>query len=204
MCISYDFCVGCDHLNERYPSGVGKNGREESVEKAMLKEYGNKGRDAALGVIIHQGEISAGKTARHALRGRRRALVMDDELLIRLTLERMLEVCGYEPFLAKKGEEAVESFMKAKDTDGPFDVVILDLRIPNGMGGGETIRKLLEIDPDTRAIIMSGSVDDPAVVNYSDYGFRYALPKPFTFEELKVALEQVAQGEHAEITLMPV
>ncbi|MDH3344276.1 MAG: hypothetical protein OEL58_03480 [Desulfobacteraceae bacterium] len=43
----------------------------------------------------------------------------------------------------------------------PYDVVILDLTVPGGMGGKEAINKLLEIDPEVKAIVSRGYSDDP-------------------------------------------
>lgn len=52
------------------------------------------------------------------------------------------------------------------------------------MGGKEIIAKLTELDPEFRAIVSSGYLEDPVMANYQGYGFQNALAKPFTILEL--------------------
>lgn len=54
----------------------------------------------------------------------------------------------------------------------------MDLTVPGGMGGKETIKKLLEIDPEVSAIVSSGHANDPIMVNYLKYGFKGVLVTP--------------------------
>ncbi len=75
------------------------------------------------------------------------------------------------------GEEAIELFRKALDKTEPFDAVVLDLTIRGGMGGKETISKLLEIDPDVKAVISSGYSNDPVMANFRKYGFSDVFSK---------------------------
>ncbi len=121
-------------------------------------------------------------------------LVMDDEPVMRSVTSLMLEKSGYRVFAVKDGEEAIETFTKAKEYGTPFDAVILDLNIPLGMGGRETAGKLLEIDPFVKLIVASGDVADPALTNFKAYGFCAALSKPFTLDELQRELERVIAG----------
>jgi len=75
-------------------------------------------------------------------------------------------------------------FKRAKEAGGPFDVVILDLTIPGGMGGREAIQKLKAIDPKVKAIVSSGFSNDPVMAHYKKYGFHGILPKPYPMTEL--------------------
>lgn len=52
------------------------------------------------------------------------------------------------------------------------------------MGGEETIKKLLEIDPDIKAVVSSGYADNPVMANFKQYGFVGALPKPYSINSL--------------------
>lgn len=70
----------------------------------------------------------------------------------------------------------------------PFDGVILDLTIPGGMGGKETVRQLKEIDRNVKAIVVSGHAEDPVMTNFREFGFICALAKPYTVEQLKEAV----------------
>ncbi len=125
------------------------------------------------------------------LTGEGRVLVMDDEDVVRVVVREMLEIIGYEVELAREGAEAVEIFKKAKEESKPFDVVIVDLTIPGGMGGKETILKLLEIDPGVRAIVSSGYSNDPIMANHGKYGFRGVVAKPYKLKELSSVVQAV-------------
>ena len=76
-----------------------------------------------------------------------------------------------------------------------FDAVILDLTVRGGMGGKETIKKLMEIDPAVRAIVSSGYSDDPVVANYEDYGFKNILSKPYELETISSVLHSLLFSE---------
>jgi PAS domain S-box-containing protein len=129
-----------------------------------------------------------------AVRGIGNILVMDDDETVRLVIGRMLTQCGYEADFAEEGTKAIELYKKAKKSGKPFDVVIIDLIIPGGMGGKDAIKKLLEVDPDIKAIVSSGYSDDPIMSNFKTYGFRYALAKPYEMAELREALYKVIKG----------
>jgi PAS domain S-box-containing protein len=120
-----------------------------------------------------------------------RILVMDDEALVRVMLGDMLRHFGYEVVLTAHGAEAVEAYERAFRAGEPFAAVILDLTVPGGMGGKETMRRLLEIDPGARAIVASGYSNDPVMSQYRRHGFRGVVAKPFRLEELKRALAEV-------------
>lgn len=127
-----------------------------------------------------------------------KVLVMDDEDVIRTILSVMLLAFGYEAHLTADGEEAIRSYEEAMDAGDPFDAVIIDLNIPSGMGGSETIRRLREIDPGVKAIVSSGYSSNPAVVNYREYGFLAALHKPYAISELRNVLNDVGVGDPGE------
>ena len=72
----------------------------------------------------------------------------------------------------------------------PFDVVLLDLTVPGGMGGKETMKRLHEIDPKVCGIVSSGYSNDPIMASFEDFGFRGVLVKPYQIEELSRLLER--------------
>jgi two-component system, cell cycle sensor histidine kinase and response regulator CckA len=117
-----------------------------------------------------------------------RILVMDDEEVVRAVAGELLTTLGHEVAFAEKGETALESYRAARDAGRPFDIVILDLTIRGGLGGRDTLRMLMEIDPDVRAVVSSGYSDDAALSNYLDQGFRTFLKKPYKIEELQSTL----------------
>jgi len=127
-----------------------------------------------------------------------RILVMDDEDLIRMVTRNMLERLDYDVEVACDGEEAIELYLQAQLEGSPFGAVILDLTIKGGMGGRETIKRLKEIDPHVRAIVVSGYSNDPVMANFKEYGFFDALHKPYRLEDLERSLHAVphACGKH--------
>ena len=122
-------------------------------------------------------------------------LVMDDEEMVRDVSNALLTHLGYEVEVAVDGVEAIELYKKAMESEKPFDMVILDLTNKVGMGGAETIVRLLEIDPDVKAIVASGYSNDPIMSDFREHGFCGALPKPFTLDQLKTALHDAIAGE---------
>jgi PAS domain S-box-containing protein len=129
------------------------------------------------------------------IKGRGKILVMDDEAPLRKMVGRMLEKLGYEPEFAKDGAEATGMYKAAKESEKPYDAVILDLTIPGGIGGKEAIQKLLEIDPEVKAIVASGYYDDPVLANFQEYGFKGMMTKPFESSSLSKVLNKVLKGE---------
>ncbi len=123
--------------------------------------------------------------------GKGKILVMDDEELVRKVVGEMLVFLGYEVEFAKEGIEAIELYKKAKAQGQPFDAIIMDLTIPKGMGGKETINKLLEIDPTVKAIVSSGYSTDPVMTEFTKYGFKGFIIKPFKIKELGEVLYRV-------------
>lgn len=118
-------------------------------------------------------------------------LIMDDEQLVRDVATAMLCSLKYNVESVSEGTEAIECYLKAKETGQPFHAVIMDLTIPGGMGGMETIQKLLAIDPEAKVIVASGYSNDPIVTKYKNYGFQGVLIKPFNTETLGKALSKL-------------
>jgi len=129
--------------------------------------------------------------------GRGKILVMDDEKKIRDALNRILNRIGYEVELAEDGAQAIELYKAALKSGKPFDVVIMDLTIPGGMGGQEAIEKLKQLDPQVKAIIASGYANNPVMSNYKKLGFLDVLTKPFRAEELNQVLQKVISSRSA-------
>lgn len=127
--------------------------------------------------------------------GKGRVLVMDDDKMLRFIISEMLKHLSYDVTCAKDGLEAIEKYTTAKLSGNSFNVVIMDLTIPGGMGGGETIKKLQEIDIDVKAIVSSGYHNDPIMANYKDYGFKAVLAKPYTIEQLGELLRNVVSDD---------
>ena len=129
-----------------------------------------------------------------------RVLVMDDEEGVRRVVGLTLWGMGHSVELAEDGQMAVEVYKKAKSLGRHFDVVMLDLTVRGGMGGRETIQALLKIDPEVKAIAMSGYVHDPVILEPERHGFKGTLAKPFDVGKLQEILSRVmgsSQGSKA-------
>ena len=103
----------------------------------------------------------------------------------------MLTKIGYEVSVATDGNHAIEMFRQAQKTEEPFDIVIMDLTIPGGMGGKEAIQKLIELDPNVKALVSSGYSNDPIMSNFRDYGFKGVIKKPYLIQDMSDALQSV-------------
>lgn len=121
-----------------------------------------------------------------------RILVMDDEETVRDTVERTLQEMGHIVRSFKDGESAIDGYTNASKYGGDWDIVLLDLTIPGGMGGRETLNALKKINANVRAIVMTGYSNDEIMSNYATEGFKAVLTKPFTADALKTVIEAVA------------
>ncbi len=134
------------------------------------------------------------KSSSLCMRGEGRILLMDDDRSLRDTISRTLGQMGYEVEIASDGNEAVEKYKKYAGNGKPFDVVILDLTVAEGMGGKETIQKLLKIDPGVRAIVSSGYSDDALMSDFRKYGFIGVISKPYDIKDLHSLLSSVIKS----------
>jgi PAS domain S-box-containing protein len=122
--------------------------------------------------------------------GHGRILLMDDEKVICDIGKIFLESIGYSVTVASQGKQAVEMYKKAIAEEKRFDLVILDLIIPGGMGGTDTLNELLKIDPAVKAVASSGYADDPIISHPRSYGFAEGITKPYLRNDFLECVEQ--------------
>ncbi len=132
-------------------------------------------------------------------KGRGRILVMDDEASIRRMVQDALTQFGYEVKGTQDGQEAIDAVSLSLQNDEKFDVVLLDLTVPGGMGGKEAIHHLRNLDPDLRAVVTSGYSDDPIMSNFERYGFQGILVKPYKILDLAKLLESMLGSTREEL-----
>ncbi len=131
--------------------------------------------------------ITAGPTSANIL-------IMDDEAMVRDIARDLLVHLGFQVWTVSNGQDAVESYREKMKSESPFDVVIMDLTIPGGMGGKEAIQRLLEIDPQVKGIVSSGYSNDPVMAEYEKYGFTGMVHKPFEIDELLKTIRTVIES----------
>jgi signal transduction histidine kinase/ActR/RegA family two-component response regulator len=134
-------------------------------------------------------------TANQLHQGKGRILVMDDDAGVRQVAGKILRHLGYEVDFAVDGADAIEKYCGALSAGQPFDLVIMDLTIPGGMGGEEAFQALRQIEPQTRAIVSSGYADDPIMTRYKEYGFSGVIKKPYRVGTFSRVLQEVLVRE---------
>jgi PAS domain S-box-containing protein len=128
---------------------------------------------------------------------RLRVLVMDDDESIRRVAQRALTPAGCEVEVAADGEEAVARWRAAREAGRAFDLVVLDLTVPGGMAGQETLAVLRALDPGVQAIVSSGYSSSHVMAEYRAHGFAAAIKKPWSADELRRAVAAVGDGPGA-------
>jgi len=118
-------------------------------------------------------------------------IIMDDEKPVREIAVLMLEKLGHIALEAENGEELLAIFSKYQENERPIDVILMDLTVPGSMGGKEAMQEILTLDPDARAIVSSGYSNDPVMADYTKYGFKAAVTKPFLLNDLQRAIVDV-------------
>jgi DNA-binding NtrC family response regulator len=124
----------------------------------------------------------------------KRILLMDDEQVVLEFLSRMLEHLGYNVSTCTEGGQALAAYEKAQGESKPFDVVMMDLVICNGMGGQDAVLEIKKIDPAAKVIATSGHLDHPVMLDHAQFQFNAAIPKPYKMEKLKETIERVVNA----------
>ena len=116
---------------------------------------------------------------------------MEDGELLRKACGELLQHLGCQVSFARDGAAAVRLCREAAENGEKFDVVIMDLTIPGGSGGLETIARLQLLDPAVKAIVSSGYSNAPVITDYKEYGLCRFISKPYRLKELSAALKSV-------------
>ena len=118
----------------------------------------------------------------------RTALVVDDDDLIRRLLDSALSSMGWKCVNAGSGQEGIEKLRAQK-----FDLIFLDLKMPD-MNGVEAFGRFLELDPNANVVIITGDPYSPLLKQAGEMGPFEVLLKPFTMEQLALALSSFITG----------
>lgn len=134
------------------------------------------------------------KNFKKEMRGDEKILVVDDEEDIRNVTKEILEHYGYRVLLAKDGKEAVESY---KEKSEEIDLVVLDLTLPY-MKGEDVMKKIIEMKPNARVIVSSGSPDEERKKMLLKLGAKAFIGKPYPFEKLLRLIREILDKNKLE------
>jgi len=123
--------------------------------------------------------------------GNGKILIMDDEDIVSTVLANMLNHLGYKFSIAKDGQEAIDKYIESVNNKEPYDIILMDLTIPGGMGGKRTIQEILKINSNAKVIVTSGYSNDPIMSNYKNYGFIDCIVKPYKINTLSATINRV-------------
>lgn len=116
-----------------------------------------------------------------------RILIVDDEKLIRFTLQKALKKEGFEVIPAEGGEESLKIYKEELP-----DLVLLDIKLPD-MDGMEILKIIKEIDRDALVIMMTGYGAIETAVKAIKLGAYDFVEKPFNMEKLKVIIKKALE-----------
>jgi len=114
-------------------------------------------------------------------------LVIDDEKNIREVSANLLEECGYRVLKAENGIIGINLY---KERINEIDAVLVDMSMPK-MSGIETIQEMLKINPDIKAILISGLKNDNTIKEAFAAGFSDFLQKPYDGSKLSIAVSKL-------------
>ena len=120
-----------------------------------------------------------------------KVLIMDDDEVIRSAIGNLLLNIGYEVEVCGDGWEVLRVYEKALKEKSPFDAVVLDVIVSDGLGGKKTMQKLLDIDPEVKGVVSSGFSGEINLGEYQKYGFINVIEKPYKIEKLDEILVQI-------------
>jgi len=117
-------------------------------------------------------------------------VVVDDEAPARTAVARILKASGYNVHALAGGEEAID-FANSQ----PFDILLTDFRMPNGLDGLTTVRAVRRINPQVVAIIMTGNNSIDLAIQSLNLGVHGFVVKPFTSYELLTTIERTIERQ---------
>ena len=120
------------------------------------------------------------------IRGNEESVLIVDDLDIQRDLcTEMVRELGYVPVAVSSGEAAIDYLR-----NGPVDLLILDMIMDGGMNGAETYRKIIEMYPRQRAILVSGYSEPDMISEAQSLGAGTCLKKPYTLVQLGNAMKK--------------
>ncbi len=115
-------------------------------------------------------------------------LVVDDEHLIRWSLEQNLKKQGYEVQTAGNGEDALKMVREEQP-----DLVLLDIQLP-GITGLEVLERIKELDDDVIVIMVTAHGGLETAVNAMRLGAFDYISKPFNLDEMAIVIRKALEN----------
>ena len=134
-------------------------------------------------------------TESSAQTGGARVLIVDDEATMQVLASTILQKLGHETDTASSGEEAVEKYKEAIESNNPFSVVVMDLALPGGISGLEATIAIKQIDSNAKIVVSSGYLEQQARGAALEHGFAGMLPKPYTADRLASEIRWVLKRQ---------
>ncbi|MGM0596833.1 MAG: PAS domain S-box protein [Myxococcota bacterium] len=123
--------------------------------------------------------------------GEKNLLLLDDEPLIRKLSGKIFNYFGFKVSLAKNNSEVLEIFKEKLKQNYRYDLVILDLILPDSESSLKINQKLKELDPEVKTIISSGYSNSSLMADYRKYGFDGLLRKPYKMDDITELLSNL-------------
>jgi len=199
-----------EHLFEPYASCDGKtNGLSLSICRAITgrqggrlsADYSEQG-NLVLNILLPASEDTPSECVTSMDSGLAKeikskpvnVLVMDDESLVTTMIEMALEAKGHHVTITNDGQDALEEYAEAMARGERYDIVLLDITVPSGMGARTTCQELLHRDPLASCVVMSGDTCNEMMYDYEAYGFIGHLDKPINLDKLVHLVECQSEG----------
>ena len=116
-----------------------------------------------------------------------RILIVDDEQLVRWSLNERLTAAGYDVFEAGLAADALERIGSAD-----IDLVLLDFKLPDG-DGLSVLKKIKEVSPEIQVILMTGYSSIETAVEAMKLGAYHYVNKPFNLDEVEMLVQKALE-----------
>ena len=116
-----------------------------------------------------------------------RILIVDDEQLVRWSLNERLTAAGYDVFEAGLAADALERI-----GNGEVDLVLLDFKLPDG-DGLSVLKKIKEMSPEIQVILMTGYSSVETAVEAMKLGAYHYVNKPFNLDEVELLVQKALE-----------
>jgi signal transduction histidine kinase/ActR/RegA family two-component response regulator len=131
--------------------------------------------------------------------GTEKILLVEDEAMLRDSVQSLLESEGYSVVTAADGVEAVDLYRRR---GAEINVVVFDQELPR-LSGWDALRQIRDVNPNVSAIVASGHLDRTKESEVRAWGARAVVRKPYTAERILTAIREVLEADRATAASLP-